>query len=84
MACVSCSRSQHQAVAAQAWIACAPAPEITQRSARLQRAALVHHRRCPLRAQPLEHARIDAARDDTAWQILDRGMPPASEIATAC
>jgi len=52
------------------------APEIKLQYARLQREALVQNKLFTLLAQQLEQAKIDEARDETAFQVLDRAVPP--------
>jgi uncharacterized protein involved in exopolysaccharide biosynthesis/Mrp family chromosome partitioning ATPase len=68
----------HQAVAIenQAQFSFEQAPEIKLRYARLQREALVQNKLFTLLAQQLEQARIEEARDETAFQVLDRALPP--------
>ena len=43
---------------------------------RLQREALVQNKLFTLLAQQLEQAKIEEARDETAFQVLDRAIPP--------
>ena len=52
------------------------APEIKFQYTRLQREALVQNKLFTLLAQQLEQAKIDEARDETAFQVLDRAIPP--------
>ena len=52
------------------------APEIKLQYTRLQREALVQNKLFTLLAQQLEQAKIDEARDETAFQVLDRAIPP--------
>jgi tyrosine-protein kinase Etk/Wzc len=54
----------------------AEAPEIKLQYARLQREALVQNKLFTLLAQQLEQAKIEEARDETAFQVLDRAVPP--------
>jgi G-rich domain on putative tyrosine kinase len=51
------------------------APEIKFQYTRLQREALVQNKLFTLLAQQLEQAKIDEARDETAFQVLDRAIP---------
>src|SRR5262249_41816460 len=59
------------------------APEIKLQYARLQREALVQNKLYTLLAQQLEQAKIDEARDETAFQVLDRAVPPERRIKPA-
>jgi uncharacterized protein involved in exopolysaccharide biosynthesis len=52
------------------------APEIKLQYTRLQREALVQNKLFTLLAQQLEQAKIDEARDETAFQVLDKAIPP--------
>jgi capsular exopolysaccharide synthesis family protein len=52
------------------------APEIKLQYTRLQREALVQNKLFTLLAQQLEQAKIEEARDETAFQVLDRAVPP--------
>ena len=52
------------------------APEIKLQYTRLQREALVQNKLFTLLAQQLEQAKIEEARDETAFQVLDRAIPP--------
>jgi capsular exopolysaccharide synthesis family protein len=52
------------------------APEVKLQYARLQREALVQNKLFTLLAQQLEQAKIEEARDETAFQVLDRAVPP--------
>jgi capsular exopolysaccharide synthesis family protein len=52
------------------------APEIKLQYTRLQREALVQNKLFTLLAQQLEQAKIDEARDETAFQVLDGAVPP--------
>jgi len=52
------------------------APEIKFQYTRLQREAFVQNKLFTLLAQQLEQAKIDEARDETAFQVLDRAIPP--------
>jgi tyrosine-protein kinase Etk/Wzc len=54
----------------------AEAPEIKLQYTRLQREALVQNKLFTLLAQQLEQAKIDEARDETAFQVLDKAIPP--------
>ena len=56
------------------------APEVKLHYARLQREALVQNKLFTLLAQQLEQAKIDEARDETAFQVLDRAVPPERRI----
>src|SRR5712692_9534964 len=56
------------------------APEIKFQYTRLQREALVQNKLFTLLAQQLEQAKIDEARDETAFQVLDRAVPPETRI----
>jgi capsular exopolysaccharide synthesis family protein len=51
-------------------------PEIKLQYTRLQREAFVQNKLFTLLAQQLEQAKIDEARDETAFQVLDRAIPP--------
>ena len=53
----------------------AETPEIKLRYTRLQREAFVQNKLFALLAQQLEQAKIDEARDETAFQVLDRAVP---------
>ena len=68
--------SDHQAIEDQAWLSFDQAPDVKLRYARLQREALVQNKLFALLAQQLEQAKIDEARDETAFQSLDRALPP--------
>ena len=63
-------------VADQAWLPLREAPDIKLRYARLQRETFVQNKLYTLLAQQLEQAKIDEARDEMAFQILDRAFPP--------
>ena len=52
------------------------APEIKFQYNSLQREAFVQNKLFTLLAQQLEQAKIDEARDETAFQVLDRAIPP--------
>src|SRR5215813_2989020 len=54
----------------------AEAPEIKLQYVRLEREVLVQHKLFTLLAQQLEQAKIEEARDETAFQVLDRAVPP--------
>src|SRR5215471_6573620 len=54
----------------------AEAPEIKLQYVRLEREVLVQNKLFTLLAQQLEQAKIDEARDETAFQVLDRAIPP--------
>ena len=54
----------------------AEAPEIKLQYVRLEREVLVQNKLFVLLAQQLEQAKIDEARDETAFQVLDRAIPP--------
>lgn len=56
------------------------APDIKLQYARLQREALIQNKLFALLVQQLEQARIEEARDETAFQILDRAVPPEEEV----
>ena len=51
------------------------APEIKLQYARLQRDALIQNKLFALLTQQLEQARIEEARDETAFQLLDKAVP---------
>jgi tyrosine-protein kinase Etk/Wzc len=51
------------------------APEIKLQYARLQRDALIQNKLFTLLTQQLEQARIEEARDETAFQLLDKAVP---------
>lgn len=59
----------------QIWPSFHEAPEIKLRYARLQREALIQNKLFTLLAQQLEQAKIDEARDEIAFQLLDRAIP---------
>src|SRR5262245_9705240 len=50
-------------------------PEIKLHYTRLQREALVQNKLFTLLAQQLEQAKIEEARDETAFQVLDMAIP---------
>jgi capsular exopolysaccharide synthesis family protein len=52
------------------------APEIRLQYARLQREALLQNKLFTLLTEQLEQARIEEARDETAFQLLDKAIPP--------
>jgi capsular exopolysaccharide synthesis family protein len=54
----------------------AEAPEIKLQYVRLEREVIVQNKLFTLLAQQLEQAKIDEARDETAFQVLDRAIPP--------
>jgi uncharacterized protein involved in exopolysaccharide biosynthesis/Mrp family chromosome partitioning ATPase len=58
------------------WIAFNEAPEVKLHYARLEREAQVQGKLFILLAQQLEQAKIEEARDETAFQLLDRALPP--------
>ncbi|MDZ7379310.1 MAG: exopolysaccharide transport family protein, partial [candidate division KSB1 bacterium] len=58
------------------WIALHEAPEVKLHYTRLQREALVQGQLFTLLAQQLEQAKIDEARDETAFQVIDHAFPP--------
>ncbi|MGE3540895.1 MAG: GumC family protein [Candidatus Tectimicrobiota bacterium] len=62
--------------AEQAWVPFTEAPDIKLRYARLQRENLVQNKVYTLLAQQLEQAKIDEARDEIAFQVLDQALPP--------
>jgi capsular exopolysaccharide synthesis family protein len=51
------------------------APEIKLQYARLQRDSLIQNKLFTLLTQQLEQARIEEARDETAFQLLDKAVP---------
>jgi tyrosine-protein kinase Etk/Wzc len=51
------------------------APEVKLQYARLQRDALIQNKLFTLLTQQLEQAKIDEARDETAFQLLDKAVP---------
>jgi capsular exopolysaccharide synthesis family protein len=51
-------------------------PEIKLQYTRLQREAFVQNKLFTLLAQQLEQAKIEEARDETAFQVLDWAVPP--------
>jgi capsular exopolysaccharide synthesis family protein len=59
----------------QAMLALDKAPDIKLQYARLQREALIQNKLFTLLTQQLEQARIEEARDETAFQLLDRAVP---------
>lgn len=68
---------QHEASPIKTQLSLDKAPEIKLQYVRLQRNALVQNKLFTLFAQQLEQARIDEARDETAFQLLDRAIPSA-------
>jgi capsular exopolysaccharide synthesis family protein len=52
------------------------APDIKLQYARLQREALIQNKLFTLLVQQYEQAKIEEVRDETAFQILDRAIPP--------
>lgn len=52
------------------------APDIKLQYARLQRESLIHNKLYTLFIQQYEQAKIDEVRDETAFQVLDRAIPP--------
>lgn len=52
------------------------APEIKLHYSRLQREAIIQNKLFTLLAQQLEQAKIDEARDETAFQVVDQAVPP--------
>src|SRR5215831_2651459 len=54
----------------------AEAPEIKLQHVRLEREVIVQNKLFTLLAQQLEQAKIDEARDETAFQVLDRAISP--------
>jgi len=66
----------NQVVEDRAWISFDQAPDIKLGYAGLQREALVQNKLFAMLAQQLEQAKIEEARDETAFQLLDRALPP--------
>jgi capsular exopolysaccharide synthesis family protein len=52
------------------------APEVRLQYERLRREAVIQGELFTLLTQQLEQARIEEARDETAFQVLDRAIPP--------
>jgi uncharacterized protein involved in exopolysaccharide biosynthesis len=57
------------------------APEIKLQYARLQREALLQNKLFTLFAQQIEQARIEEIRDATAFQLLDKAVPPEKKAS---
>lgn len=66
--------------ASQIFPALDKAPDIKLQYGRLQRDALIQNKLFALLAQQLEQAKIDEARDETSFQILDRAVPPEEPV----
>jgi uncharacterized protein involved in exopolysaccharide biosynthesis len=56
------------------------APEIKLQYARLQRDVLIQNKLFTLLTQQLEHAKIEEAKDETAFQVLDEAIPPEKRV----
>jgi len=60
----------------EVWIAFDEAPEVKLRYVRLEREAQLQGKLFAILTQQLEQAKIEEAQDETAFQVLDRGIPP--------
>ena len=60
----------------QAFLSLDKAPEIKLQYARLQRESLLQNKLFALLVQQLEQAKIEEVRDETAFQLLDKSVPP--------
>jgi tyrosine-protein kinase Etk/Wzc len=58
----------------------ADTPEIKLQYARLQRQAEIQNKLFILLMQQLEQAKLDEARDETAFQVLDGAVPPDRKV----
>jgi capsular exopolysaccharide synthesis family protein len=67
--------SEAQRPTSQSLLSLDKAPEIKLQYARLQREALIQNKLFTLLTQQLEQAKIDEARDETAFQLLDKAVP---------
>jgi capsular exopolysaccharide synthesis family protein len=56
------------------------APEIKLQYVRLQREAQIQNKLFALLMQQLEQAKIEEARDETSFQVLDQAIPPDKKI----
>jgi tyrosine-protein kinase Etk/Wzc len=72
----SSSQVREVAQITHAFSAVEDAPEIKLQYARLQREATIQNKLFTLLMQQLEQAKIEEARDETAFQVLDRAIPP--------
>jgi capsular exopolysaccharide synthesis family protein len=67
--------SEAQRPPSQSLLSLDKAPEIKLQYARLQREALIQNKLFTLLTQQLEQAKIEEARDETAFQLLDKAVP---------
>ncbi|GIX46558.1 MAG: hypothetical protein KatS3mg131_0769 [Candidatus Tectimicrobiota bacterium] len=73
-------RGQAATADSQALLSLDKAPEVKLQYARLQREVQLQNKLFALLSQQLEQARIEEARDETAFQVLDPAIPPERKV----